>query len=822
MARAVEKGAQAARQPNAETYVSQTNGEPSADQLMTDADARWTILEQGVERVMTRLTEGIDMPTYMRLYTAVHDFCTQQKVASTTPVSITTPTHQRGGKSCSPGWNTLLRNQSHDTVPLTQSQIAHLLGEELYNHLIAYLKSHLRGVHTAAKTHSDDALLSYYIREWNRYTTAAQFVNHLFRYLNRHWVKREMDEGKKNIYDVYTLHLVRWKDDMFIATQSDVMRAVLRLVERQRNGETIEYQQIKSIVGSFVALGIDETDCSKPNLEIYQTYFEEPFLRETRSYYQRESSQFLAENSVIEYMKKADARITEEAKNVPLYLLPEITAPLTKTCCTTLIADHAEILQEEFQSLLDNHRIEDLGRMYRLLQKIDGGLDPLRTRFENHVNASGKATTAKVSSESGEKLEAKAYVTALLDVHTQYSDLVQKAFVGESEFVRSLDSACRQFVNNNQVCENNSNRSPELLAKYTDELLKKSAQNAEEEDMETSLSQIMTIFKYIDDKDVFLKFYSKNLARRLVQTLSISDDAETNMISKLKEACGFEYTNKLQRMFQDMQISKDLNTNFRDYQDTTLGLDKKEIVDASYNILGTGFWPLNPPNTPFTPPQAIIKTYERFQNFYTSKHSGRKLTWLWQLCKGEVRANYTKSPQNKMPFTFQVSTYQIAILLLFNDAPNDTVTYDEMVASTSLAKPTLDPSIAILLKARVLTTIPEDAKPDSGTSFKLNHGFKHKKLKVNLNIAIKSETKAEVEETHKSVDEDRKLVIQSAIVRIMKSRHTMKHGALTAEAIGQVSMRFKPSVADIKKSIDTLIDKEYLERLDDGNLGYLA
>lgn len=60
----------------------------------------------------------------------------------------------------------------------------------------------------------------------------------------------------------------------------------------------------------------------------------------------------------------------------------------------------------------------------------------------------------------------------------------------------------------------------------------------------------MVVFKYIEDKDVFQKFYSKMLAKRLVQHMSASDDAEASMISKLKQACGFEYTSKLQRMFQ--------------------------------------------------------------------------------------------------------------------------------------------------------------------------------------------------------------------------------------------------------------------------------
>jgi cullin 1 len=85
--------------------------------------------------------------------------------------------------------------------------IAHLLGEDLYNNLIGYLTRHLSGLKQESQGHADEALLGFYIKEWDRYTTAAKYINHLFRYLNRHWVKREMDEGKKNIYDVYTVRI---------------------------------------------------------------------------------------------------------------------------------------------------------------------------------------------------------------------------------------------------------------------------------------------------------------------------------------------------------------------------------------------------------------------------------------------------------------------------------------------------------------------------------------------------------------------------------------------------------------------------------------
>src|ERR1700722_7567843 len=59
----------------------------------------------------------------------------------------------------------------------------------------------------------------------------------------------------------------------------------------------------------------------------------------------------------------------------------------------------------------------------------------------------------------------------------------------------------------------------------------------------------MILFKYIEDKDVFQTFYTTKLSKRLIHGVSASDESEASMISKLKKAWGFEYTNKLQRMF---------------------------------------------------------------------------------------------------------------------------------------------------------------------------------------------------------------------------------------------------------------------------------
>ncbi|RUP51948.1 hypothetical protein BC936DRAFT_144264 [Jimgerdemannia flammicorona] len=673
----------------------------------------------------------------------------------------------------------------------------------------------------------DESLLQYYTKQWSKYTSASGYVHHVFRYLNRHWVKREIEEGRKNdVFDVYTLALVSWKNHMFVHVQHNVMTAVLKLIERQRNGESIETGLIKSIVESFVSLGLDDNDSSKLNLEVYKKFFEEPFVRDTEVYYKTESEKFISENSVPDYMKKvvtsfptcAEFRLAEEESRVQMYLHQTTHKPLITKCEAVLVKNHAEVVWEEFQNLLDSDKQEDLHRMYSLLARIPDGLDPLRTRFEAHVRRAGLSAIEKIAdtqqdakegAKESETVEPGKYVDALLEVHRKYNDLVQTAFKGEAGFVASLDKACREFVNRNKVCKSSTSKSPELLARFCDSLLKKSAKNPEEGELEDVLNSIMTVFKYVEDKDVFQKFYSKMLAKRLVNGTSASDDAEASMISKLKEACGFEYTSKLQRMFTDMALSKELNDQFKDRMQQTH--DSSDLsVDFTILVLGAGSWPLTAPTTPFNIPDDIVKTYDRFQKFYQAKHSGRKLNWLFQLSKAELKTNYLKAA--KTGYTLQVSAYQMGILLQYNNTTSYTI--EELQESTGLTPDALNPALGILVKAKVVVLDNGDNVGDAGTKYDLNMDFKSKKVKINLNISVKSEQKVESEETHKTIEEDRKLLMQAAIVRIMKTRKVMKHVILINEVIAQLQTRFKPRVPDIKKCIDILLEKEYIERVE--------
>jgi cullin 1 len=70
-----------------------------------------------------------------------------------------------------------------------------------------------------------------------------------------------------------------------------------------------------------------------------------------------------------------------------------------------------------------------------------------------------------------------------------------------------------------------------------------------------------------------------------------------------------------------------------------------------------------------------------------------------------------------------------------------------------------------------------------------------------LNVPLKSVEQKDIEGVHRTIDEDRKMVIQAAIVRTMKARQTLKHSLLMQEVIEQLSSRFKPKIPVIKVSL---------------------
>lgn len=251
---------------------------------------------------------------------------------------------------------------------------------------------------------------------------------------------------------------------------------------------------IKKVVDSFVSLGLDESDTNKACLDVYREHLEKPFLSATDRYYRKESETFLAENSVAEYLKKAEDRLREEEDRIDRYLNHFTRKLLIQKCEDVLIRKHAELMWDSFQQLLDYDKDEDLQRMYSLLSRIPEGLEPLRKNFGVHVKHSGLNSISRLIGEAQstvETLDAKAYVDALLEVHEKNYHTVMRSFKGEAGFMASLDKACRDFINRNAATGGSTSKSPELIAKHADLLLRKNNKMGEETDLENGLNRVV-------------------------------------------------------------------------------------------------------------------------------------------------------------------------------------------------------------------------------------------------------------------------------------------------------------------------------------------
>jgi len=201
-------------------------------------------------------------------------------------------------------------------------------------------------------------------------------------------------------------------------------------------------------------------------------------------------------------------------------------------------------------------------------------------------------------------------------------------------------------------------------------------------EVDVVLDKTITLFRFVSEKDVFERYYKLHLAKRLLHGRSVSDDAERGMLAKLKVECGFQFTQKLEGMFNDIKLSAESNQLYKSHIEHTavcrhlvgqmivaylsLCLQTQGIA-MNVTIMTSTFWPTLHSDTRCTLTTELATVMSSYERFYLSRHSGRRLTWEPSLGSADIRIRFkTKTHE------VNVATFAFVILSLFEDVEDGT------------------------------------------------------------------------------------------------------------------------------------------------------
>jgi len=292
-------------------------------------------------------------------------------------------------------------------------------------------------------------------------------------------------------------------------------------------------------------------------------------------------------------------------------------------------------MESGLKYMLTNDKMDDLTRMFQLFRRVDPDHRILTNGLSAHIQAIGKEINASVIQPSAKGKEAEPavqetgitsalkWVELVLDLKMKYDNILTEAFGNEAKMKSCVVEGFSFFINDNI-------KSPEFISLFIDENLKKGIKGKTEQETDAILDNATVLFRFLRDKDIFERYYKSHLAKRLLQGRSVSDDAERGMLTKLRLVAGYAFTTKLEGMFKDMKVSRDLMTDYKKHISQSRA-DDDVTPELSVSILTSTFWPLSfssgggvgkcvfPPN--------IEKAKSSFTQFYLNRHSGRQLSW---------------------------------------------------------------------------------------------------------------------------------------------------------------------------------------------------
>ncbi|KAM6099002.1 cullin-5 isoform X3 [Calonectris borealis] len=544
-------------------------------------------------------------------------------------------------------------------------------------------------------SHQDDtALLKAYIVEWRKFFTQCDILPKPFCQLEITLMGKQGSNKKSNVEDsiVRKLMLDTWNESIFSNIKNRLQDSAMKLVHAERLGEAFDSQLVIGVRESYVNL------CSNPEdkLQIYRDNFEKAYLDSTERFYRTQAPSYLQQNGVQNYMKYADAKLKEEEKRALRYLETRrecnSVEALMECCVNALVTSFKETILAECQGMIKRNETEKLHLMFSLMDKVPNGIEPMLKDLEEHIVSAGLADM--VAAAETITTDSEKYVEQLLTLFNRFSKLVKEAFQDDPRFLTARDKAYKAVVNDATIFKlelplkqkgvglktQPESKCPELLANYCDMLLRKTplSKKLTSEEIEAKLKEVLLVLKYVQNKDVFMRYHKAHLTRRLILDISADSEIEENMVEWLREVgMPADYVNKLARMFQDIKVSEDLNQAFKEmHKNNKLALPADSV---NIKILNAGAWSRSSEKVFVSLPTELEDLIPEVEEFYKKNHSGRKLHWHHLMSNGIITF------KNEVgQYDLEVTTFQLAVLFAWNQRPREKISFENLKLATEL------------------------------------------------------------------------------------------------------------------------------------------
>ncbi|KAI2789890.1 hypothetical protein POX_d05389 [Penicillium oxalicum] len=698
---------------------------------------------------------------------------------------------------------------------ICRQEKAALLAKKVQERCKNYVAGMLRdNLVERAKGGTDVDTLRAVIEAWSAWHLRLITVRWVFYYLDQSFLLHS-----KDFPVIQEMGLIQFRTYVFADSnlKPKILRGACDLITADRGAETRTAHDATLLRDAIELFH---------HLDVYNSDFEPLFITSSHnfitSWAQRESTGALSS-----FVENSQRLIEREVERCGLFALNRSTKQkLAELLDEILVGEHEAVLlnESEVLGLMRAENQTALKQLYRLLSRRSLA-HKLKTPFGHFIVEEGSNIVFDEENEA-------EMIVRLLQFKKQLDETLAESFDRNEDLGHTVREAFGQFMNLGRKGQSTGGtdnpKTGEMIAKYVDRLLKggwkmpasqeEDAMADEDAEINRQLDQVLDLFRFVQGKAVFEAFYKNDLARRLLMGRSASDDAEKSMLGRLKKECGSSFTHNLETMFKDIEVARDEMSAYTAFNRER---DRKQrpAVDLSVNVLSAAAWPTYA-DVPVRIPSIIATAINDFQEFYCNKHTGRRLSWKHQLAHCQLRARFPKGSKELV-----VSSFQAIVLLLFNDIEeNETLRYVDIQTATGLSDPELKRTLQSLAcaKYRVLTKTPKGKEVETTDVFSYNTGFSDAKMRIKINQIQLKETKEENKTTHERVAADRHYETQAAVVRIMKSRKTIKHAELIAEVIEATRHRGTLQPAEIKTNIEKLIEKDYMERAENNQYRYVA